>query len=677
VRREILPRARLRAAPRAGLHAAPGAGLYAACLGIVLAASPLWSQDVATLPEVVVTATRVDTGIAEAPSSVTVVSQSQIEQSGATDVGQLLNGQPDVVVNDYGTRGSVQTVSIRGSTSDQAVVLLDGVRLNSSRDGSVNLSSIPLEAVDHIEIVRGVDSSLYGSGAIGGVINIITRTAEKPSASVSLTNGSFLPHAASMVAPDLSLSPVAANPLDLVDSQNVSVSLAGKLGPLGVVGGGSFLRAANGYTWDDAIGIDGWRRRTNADTLSGSGYVGLTASVLGGDLSAKGIYDSSDTGAPGSLTFVSDSARQTDSSLSGSLSWKTDRFLTDALSLDVKGFYRADTLGYTDPSFPPPSLHQTQTASLDVTQRLSISDAVAMVYGGSGSYDYAQSTNFTSVKDRLDLAGFLSLPFSPLPALTFTPTARYDYYSDFPGSLSYSLGAVLRLSEQSSVRASAGSAYRVPTMNELYWSDPYDIGNPGLRPETSYNGEIGWILDTRRVSVNASVFVRLMLDEISAIWPYDPASGLFMPVNISQSLLPGVEIEGTIALTDQLALQANYTFLYSYLLQYAGQTFSLSNDLRVPFVPVHNLSAGISYTGRGISVSADIQYVSQKYTDFANTPSLALPGYLLVNAGLTFSMGSHLVLALSAKNLLDAVYYTQAGYPMPPFSVETGVTAKL
>ena len=72
----------------------------------------------------------------------------------------------------------------------------------------------------------------------------------------------------------------------------------------------------------------------------------------------------------------------------------------------MKGFFRSDSLGYTDPSFPPPSLHQTQTASLDVTQRLSVSDAFSAVYGGSASYDYAQSTNFTAVKERLNLRRF-------------------------------------------------------------------------------------------------------------------------------------------------------------------------------------------------------------------------------------------------------------------------------
>ena len=115
-------------------------------------------------------------------------------------------------MNDYGAEGATKSVSIRGSTSSQVLVLLDGIRLNSSRDGGVDLSSIPMEIIDHIEIVRGGESSLYGSSAIGGVINIVTKKAEKPSISLSVTNGSYIPHAANTVSSILTPTPVGANP---------------------------------------------------------------------------------------------------------------------------------------------------------------------------------------------------------------------------------------------------------------------------------------------------------------------------------------------------------------------------------------------------------------------------------------------------------------------------------
>src|SRR5271157_2619698 len=174
-----------------GLHGGPESSVCRKilCICAALACARVWAQDVPTLKEVVVTATRVDSSVLDSPSSISVISAQQVADSGATDVAQVINGQPGVVVNDYGQTGALKTVSLRGSTSSQVLVLLDGIRLNSSVNGEVDLSSIPMEIIDRIEIVRGGESSLYGSSAIGGVINIITKKAEKPSVSLSLTNG--------------------------------------------------------------------------------------------------------------------------------------------------------------------------------------------------------------------------------------------------------------------------------------------------------------------------------------------------------------------------------------------------------------------------------------------------------------------------------------------------------
>ncbi len=664
-----------------------------ACLARVCVSG--WSQTTPTLKEVVVTATRVDSSVLDSPSSVSLISAQQIADSGATDVAQVINSQPGVVVNNYGPTGALKTVSLRGSTSSQVLVLLDGIRLNSSVNGEVDLSSIPMEIIDHIEIVRGGESSLYGSSAIGGVINIITKKAEKTSISLSIANGSYIPHAANTVSPSLATTAVAARPQDLLDSQDVSLSLEGKLGSAGLNGGGSFRRAANGFTWNDPTVINDWRRRTNADTTAGSGFAGIRAPFLGGELSAKGIFQTSDTGAPGTLLYPNDTARQTDSSASATLAWKADRFLADAFTMDLKGFYRYDELGYNDPNNLPASLHKTQTASLDATQKFSFSEQAAAVYGGSASYDSVDSTNYSRLHDRLNLAGFLSIPLSPLENLTITPTARYDYYSDFTASLSYSLSAVLLLDEESSLRASFGSGYRVPTLDELYWYGPYpafppysQYGNLSLKPETSYNWEVGWSLQSKTVSVDAAVFTRLLLDGISAIWPYNPALPGYSPVNISRSLLPGAEIHGKVAVTDSISLEATYTFIYSLVLQYAGVTYAASDDLRVPYVPLHDISASVKYAGRVISVSVDVQYVGEKFTDFANTRSFVLPGYFLANADFRWSASDNLAFTLAAKNILNALYYTVSGgntvgfpfdpgYPMPPFSLVTGVSLKL
>ena len=106
---------------------------------------------------------------------VSVVTSADIIASGAHDLATVIDGQSGVVIHDNGAQGAVKSVSLRGSTSSQVLVLVDGVRLNSSRDGVVDFSMVPLENIDHVEIVRGSASTMYGTGAIGGVINIIRK----------------------------------------------------------------------------------------------------------------------------------------------------------------------------------------------------------------------------------------------------------------------------------------------------------------------------------------------------------------------------------------------------------------------------------------------------------------------------------------------------------------------
>jgi vitamin B12 transporter len=648
----------------------------------VLACLPAWAQETPVLPEIVVTATRVDTDILDSPSAVTVITSRQIADSGATNVAEAINGAPGVVINDYGAAGATKTVSLRGATSaSQVLVLLDGVRLNSSRDGGVDLSTIPMELVDRIEIVRGGASALYGSGAIGGVINIITKKPSRAQLSFSFTNGSYLPHAGQQYSTSLAATAVDANPADLVDSQGASFSAAGSIGEVGLSGGGSFTRAANGFTWFDSTQTKDWRRMTNAGALAGTGYLGLDVPLFGGQFSAKGDITLSSLGTPGTLTAVSTQGTQSDTSAAGYLLWKTDHLFSDSSTLDLKGFYRYDALAAADPAPPyPPAyndLHQTQSLGLDATQKLTMDESVAAVYGASAYYDYVQSTKLMGTRDRLNLAGFISVPWSPRQELTVTPSIRYDFFSDFAGSLSYSLSGVLAVSQDSAVRLSFSSAYRAPTLNDMYWGDPYTPGNPNLKPETSYSGEAGWKLETAPLGLDAAIFARYILDSIVWAPTGNPLFDPWTPKNLGRAFEPGVELHARVLVLDRLSLEASYTFIYSWLLNDGVTDFSFSDNLRVLFVPMHTGSLKVRYAGTLHSFGVEALYVSDRFTDSANTPSSALAGYFVANADYRFAATESLTFSLKLKNLFNTLYYTQTGYPMPPFSIETGVNVKL
>jgi vitamin B12 transporter len=165
--------------------------LALACL--LLQTGQVLSAEISTLEPVIVTATRFAQPASQIPASTTVISADQIAASGARDLGEVLRDVVSLDVSSNGPRGATAFGKIRGSSAEQVLVLLDGVRLNSEQNGTFDLNSLPvtLKDIERIEIVRGPASALYGSAASGGVIQIITRKAEsKPLTIANWNEGS-------------------------------------------------------------------------------------------------------------------------------------------------------------------------------------------------------------------------------------------------------------------------------------------------------------------------------------------------------------------------------------------------------------------------------------------------------------------------------------------------------
>jgi len=649
--------------------------LLCVCL---LEAALLWAQT--ELPEITVTANRIATPTLDSPAFVTVISAAQIAQATSKNLAELLRAQSGVNVDDYGPRGGLKTVSIRGSTAAQVLVLIDGVRQNSARDGVVDLSQIPLSMIDHIEIVRGGESSVYGADAVGGIINIITKKPSGTHLSVGVENGSYLPRYAIRVAEGGTQTPAPASALDLVDTQTAALNGSTGFGSGGLSFGGSFTRAANGYVFHDTQYTGAWRKENHAALLSGSGYIGSDLRVGGGTLSTRGTFLYSDAQVPGPLSgfALTTHAEQENTAASGTINFDTPHLLTNAMSLKISGYYRFDRLGYQDPSQTPPedSAHTTHSAGVTLTQKLTISDAAALIYGADSEYDFVDSTDIGRLH-RTSAGGFAAFPFSPTPLLTLTPSIRYDWYSDFSGGVSYRLGVVYLLGGSSSLKASAGESYRIPTLNDMYWPGPWTPGNPNLGPETAYHADFGYSVRSRSISLDAAVFGRYLIGQI--VWgpTGDPIADPWTPQNLGRSVIPGFELHADWALTPAVSLKADYTFMYSLLLADASGPHGVADDLRVPYVPVHSFSSGVSWSRGGTELGIDMEYVGKQYTDTANTEASALQAHVVFNASLKERVAKNLTLSIAGKNIFNELYSTQSGYVMPPFSLWTGIELRM
>lgn len=628
-----------------------------------------------SLGNVTVTATRVPRRTNNAPSDVTVITAAQIAASGAQTLAAAIQDVVGVSTSSYGPSSSASTVSIHGSTSGQVLVLVDGVPMNDPLTGTVDLSTIPLDDVGRIEVVKSGAGALYGTAAIGGVINIITKRSTKPSLSASIENGSYVPHSY-LSGSGATQTTNAPDYHSLVDTQRVSLSATGSLGGVGLTAAGSFVRSQNGYLYLDPNNEE--RQLSNASLLGGDGSLGVSFPLFSGTLSADGyaLYHASGVpGEPGTpsypYTFLSPNARQTQSIYRGVLRYANPHLAGDLLSLDLTAYATQAKVTYVDPSFGTNDNHQDWLFGLQAQQRASLSGAVTLVYGASLSSQQALDTE-AGAPHRF-VAGAFVEPILSMGAFSLYPTIRYDYYSDYaPGDLSFILGATYRLMPQLTLRADFSRSYRAPDFNDLYYQSPGSfVPNPNLRPETAWNGNLGVRLDLGWLSSDSSIFVRYAQNQIVDL-PEPGNAFVYQAVNNGLSLFPGFDEGLKIRFARRFALDLGYSFLYSFDL---ANGLTLGANARMPMTPVHTITAGLSYEGNPISGSVSAHYESLRYLDAPNTTSLA--PFAVLNAIVRFEVARGWHVYLGADNLLNEEYQINAGYPMPPLFIKTGVEAHL
>ncbi len=642
---------------------------YWAALFVSFAIVGAWPEPSLELDSVTVTASRISESSSETPPAMSVVTRADIEARGATTVAAALGGVAGLSLNAKGPEGSLVAVSLRGSTTNQVLVLIDGVRVNDALTGLVDLSAIPLDSVDRIEVMRGGGSSLYGGDAVGGVVNIITKRASSPLV-LMLENGSYLP-ARRVSGFGFNKAEGGMDARTLADSQKASLSWAPLLGAAKLRFSGGATRAANAFTFIDANGEK--RERQNASLLGADASLGLTSPVGSGTFSADASFSYGSKGSPGSESEPTLGAAEVDGSARATIRYSAERFLSDLLSLDAVAHAEYAGIDYIDSSAPAgDGHHKILAAGLEIAQRAYAADWLTLAYGASGDYASARSDSVGS-PSRFSGGTYAEGAFA-LGGLSIRPAIRYDYSSDFSplrplGGIAGSLGVSCRLSEADVLKLNLSRAYRVPTFNDLYWpSEGGAAGNPGLMPETAYEADFGFERRLGSLRYAATGYLRYSEDVI--LWQ-PGADQIWRPSNFGAALYPGIEQEIAARLSERYSISANYSYLYSCVL---SGGFSLSDDKRLPMTPLHSLKASLSYEGERLSWSATGSYAGLRYLKTANVDYL--PAYFTLDALARWRTTKSASTYVAVDNLFDEQYEIVDGYPMPGTKIRIGIEMK-
>jgi len=580
------------------------------------------------LQQVVVTAARAPEPAQESLFSVTVLTRADIEARQVLSVPELLADLAGINVDNSGGLGQQSSVFIRGANSDHTLLLVDGVRVGSATLGTAPFEIIPLEQIDHIEVVRGPRSTLYGSDAIGGVIQIFTRQARDPGVTLggSAMTGSFDTHQFTGYLAARSRAAWGSVSGDVLTTAGIPACLpsaiAGCFDP-------SAPQVPDGHQ-NRSLALDGGVRLS--DQLTASADV----------LYTRGWTAFDGAGFDDRLDFEEKVFTARLDQAFGS-SWH--------LRL-MAGRNEDDERDFLDPT--PVGTFNTVRNSASLQADGKLGQGVRLISGVDYEGVHVDSDTPYTVTSRTTRAVFAELhaDFVDWSALA---GARYEDNEQFGSHVTGNLGITQRMGEGTRFIASWGTAFRAPTFDELYFPG---FGNPDLKPETSQSWEVGFDGDGGALRWSLHAY-QTTIDQLIEI---DPLT--FLPQNINKARIRGVELQGDWhspdwvvggQLTGMRPLNITAGPEYGNLLPRRPEQLGLLSVRRL----VHP-APGSSVDG---SVAVVARWEGRRYDDLANT--LPMGGYLTVDLLGECRLGSGWTLEGKVANLFDRSYQTAAYYAQP------------
>ena len=606
--------------------------------------------------DVVVTATRKPDESLVVPPFVITISRDLIEASGKARLSETVAENAGAALYAYGAKGSLEQLILRGAMGKNILVLIDGIPTNNVLDGQMDLELIPMEVVDRLEIIQGGMSLLYGSSAVGGVINIITRRGDtiNPFFSAALSATSYLPQE---YADGGSTIPPQANAL--LDGGSARLGWGNKFGPLGFFISGNFDWLRNEYYYDN---FGTTEQRNNAGLIGGGGAASISLPWETGVVHLTGLYMNQQSGVPGDITLLFPEAKQTDERLQLLAGYHEDNFLSEIFNFDAKVSFTHQLRIYDNPTFSFYTKDYLTSFFGELSQKADIADWLSFIYGGNASFDLVTGDSL-DYRDRFSGSIFLSTPLSFADTVRIFPAGRLDISSDYGSEFTYGLGVSFIFSKYTSLKLSFAKSFRAPNFGELYYPG---ASNPSLHPERGWHGDLVFSLKTKHVSCESGLFIRYMEEEIAS---YPP---LYIPYNTEQSLYPGAEMQIRIELIEHFFIDASYTFIYSYNL---GGGRTITDDDRVPRLPLHEGHLYLSYKTDTTVIRLGGDIKSEWFTD--NTYSTTVPAHIVLNANLRQQLTDFLILTIALDNILNTQYQLVYNYPMPGISLRWGLELKL
>ena len=620
-----------------------------------------------TLDAIVVTANKIEQKQKESGKVLTIISQQQLQQSSGKTLGEMLGQQAGIHIGgSNNTPGTNQTVYVRGAVAANTLILLDGIPLYdaSGISSEFDLNSFAPDQVERIEIMKGAQSTLYGSDAVAAVINIITKksSAKKLKIGSTISAGSYNTYRGA-----LNISGSIKNSLNyfLGYSKVYSDGFSAAIDSTGIQ---NFDR--DGFRQDAVYGSLGFRITKKLSARAFSKFninkAEIDAGAFTNDNDDRYRTRNSNTGI--SLNYQ---VKKTTLNLVYNYNWYDRNYIND--STDIGGFN-----SYENGKYNSRSHFAELYGNFQLLKTVNLTGGVDYRHGATSQSYYSASIYGPYMPPALgrdsahssQTGVYASVIYNNMKGFIAGAGGRWNHHSVYGSNATFSVNPSYQV-KQVKIFATVSSAYRAPSLYQLY----SEFGNRNLEPEKSVNYEAGLQFENDIIMARAVGFKR----DIKNVFVFytDPVSYMSTYINEDLQKDYGIELEAVLTLKKKLTITANYTYIDGKIStkDFSGKDTSFFNLYRIP-KNSFNLDIGYRFLPAAF-VSLHLRNVGSLFEPKYGAAPVKLANYYTLDLYGEYVFIKRIKLFADFRNITDQRYVDQEGFNTKRFNVNAGISINL
>ena len=602
----------------------------AVVVGLVMASHSTHAADDSSMGEVVVTATRNATPIEQVGSTVYVVTSKEIEKKQKQTVAEVLETIPGVTVTrSGGIGGQMTSVYLRGGEARFALVLVNGIPVSdpSSPDDSFNFDRLNVDAIERIEVLQGSQSTLYGSRAMGGVINILTKKSTKNTITVRAEAGSFGTQKEGATVAGGNQKIQYLLDVSQTDSKGIPIALPPNNQKNGFH---SFSETSTiSITPSSTTDIELFTKYQR--TLAGYDDVSWSAPYFPFDSNWFVQTRETTLGAKLNQSLLSDL-------------WKVE---VSASANKIARYYPFD---YT-------RFYEGKNEKYSWLNTVALTKDHVLTLGVENTYEQAENSSFTS--HHANITGiFFQDQLNIFKPLYLTIGGRIDDHSEYGSHSTYRTAIAYDIPDFAlKLKSSLGTGFKAPSLYQLYSTSGFFIGNSGLSPERSTTWDAG--IEKGFSHYNTKLSITIFHNNYSNLISYDNTNTYY---NISSAKTYGVESRLSASPVKNLEISLNHT----YTMTDDGSGRELAQR------PLHALTCTTSYHATDqLHIGTEVTYTDSRYAYSYSTEKMG--SYYLVNVTSSYDINKKIQIYGRVNNLFDRSFENFPGYNTPGIAAYAGL----